>query len=391
MEVSKSNAHILIVDDNRLNRVKLARVLQQQGFQTTEAENGRLALECLGNGRYDLMLLDIVMPELNGFQVLEAMQQDKQIINVPVIVISAQDEIDNAVRCIEMGAEDYLIKPFNPVLLNARLSAALEKKRLRDQEHAFLEQLQIERQRLEAYTQELQARNQELDAFAHTVAHDLKNPLAAIIGYVELLQKYYSENLDDRGQRNLDRILQSGLKMNVIIDELLLLAGIRQQAVDPQPLNMYDIVCESNRRLSFLIENSQAEIVYPTDWPTAVGHAPWIEEVWANYISNGIKYGGHPPYLELGSTLQPDHMIRFWIRDNGSGISPNDMKRLFVPFERLKPKKIEGFGLGLSVVERIIKRLGGSVGVESQPGEGSTFYFTLPQTAVPEDTPLPSP
>ena len=133
------------------------------------------------------------------------------------------------------------------------------------------------------------------------------------------------------------------------------------------------------------------QIVYPTDWPTAVGHAPWIEEVWANYISNGIKYGGHPPYLELGSTLQPDHMIRFWIRDNGSGISPNDMKRLFVPFERLKPKKIEGFGLGLSVVERIIKRLGGSVGVESQPGEGSTFYFTLPQTAVPEDAPLPSP
>ncbi|MBP6471292.1 MAG: response regulator [Chloroflexi bacterium] len=389
MEVNKFNAHILIVDDNRLNRIKLARVLQQQGFQTTEAENGRLALECLGNGRYDLMLLDIVMPELNGFQVLEAMQQNKKIMTLPVIVISAQDEIDNAVRCIEMGAEDYLIKPFNPVLLNARLSAALEKKRLRDQEYAFLEQIQVERQRLEAYTQELQARNQELDAFAHTVAHDLKNPLAAIIGYVELLQKYYSDNLDDRGLKNLDRILQSGLKMNVIIDELLLLAGIRQQTVDPQPLNMYDIVCESYRRLSFLIENSQAEIVYPTDWPTAVGHAPWIEEVWANYISNGIKYGGRPPHLELGSTLQPDHMIRFWIRDNGSGIAPNDMKRLFVPFERLKPKKIEGFGLGLSVVERIIKRLGGSVGVESQSGQGSTFYFTLPPATVPPDAPLP--
>ncbi|MBK8984959.1 MAG: response regulator [Chloroflexi bacterium] len=379
----KPQGHILIVDDNRLNRLKMAHVLQQQGHATTEAGNGREALDAVMNGRYDLMLLDIVMPEMNGFQVLQAMKDHNWLINLPVIVISAQDELDNAVRCIEMGAEDYLIKPFNPILFNARLNAALEKKRLRGQEYANLRQLEIERQRLQEYTAELQARNEELDAFAHTVAHDLKNPLAAIVGYTELVQKYFSDEMEDRGRHHLERILESGMKMNRIIEELLLLAGIRQQQVVVAPLDMQRIIRETCKRLDFLIETNQVEIRYPEQWPTAVGYAPWVEEVWANYISNGVKYGGRPPCLELGATIQPDNLIRFWVRDNGGGISAADVRRLFTPFERLEPRKVEGHGLGLSVVQRIIQKLGGSVGVESKPGQGSTFFFTLPQSDQP--------
>ncbi len=372
------SGHILIVDDNRL---KLTHVLQAQGHQTTEAENGRQALDLLQNSRFDLMLLDIVMPEMDGFQVLEQLQQHNQTLDVPVIVISAQDELDSAVRCIEMGAEDYLTKPFNLVLLNARLGAVLEKKRLRDQEHAYLHQLQIERQRLEEYTDELQARNEELDAFAHTVAHDLKNPLSAILGYVELLQKFYSDALDDRGKKNLDRIHQSGMKMNLIIHELLLLSGIRRQQVEIRPLDMSTILDETRRRLSYLIEENNAEITYPEQWHEAAGYAPWVEEVWANYISNAIKYGGRPPKLELGSMPQSDDFVCFWVRDNGAGIAQQDKSRLFTPFERLNPAKVEGHGLGLSVVQRIVKKLGGSVGVESEIGRGSIFYFTLPRSA----------
>jgi len=378
MNSKKLFGHILIVDDNRLNRLKLARVLQQQGHQTTEAENGREALEILQNGRFDLMLLDIMMPEVDGFEVLEKMQQNHQTMDVPVIVISAQDEVDSAVRCIEMGAEDYLAKPFNPVLLNARLGAALEKKRLRDQEHAHLQQLQLERERLEEYTAELQARNEELDAFAHTVAHDLKNPLAGIVGYVELVQKYYSDQLDERGRHYLERAQQSSQKMDLIIHELLLLSGIRQQNVETRPLDMMSIITETRKRLTYLIETNNAVITCPMEWSAAAGYAPWIEEVWANYISNAIKYGGQPPKLELGSTVQNDGMVCFWVRDNGIGLTPQEKARLFTPFERLKPEKIEGHGLGLSVVQRIVKKLGGIVGVESEIGRGSIFYFTLP-------------
>ena len=127
-----------------------------------------------------------------------------------------------------------------------------------------------------------------------------------------------------------------------------------------------------------MIAEYRAEIILPRDWPIAMGHAPWIEEVWVNYLSNALKYGGMPPRIELGAAAQPDGQVRFWIADNGRGITAQDKKRLFVPFTRLDQVRAEGQGLGLSIVRRIIDRLGGQVGVEGIPGQGSVFYFTLP-------------
>ena len=112
-------------------------------------------------------------------------------------------------------------------------------------------------------------------------------------------------------------------------------------------------------------------------WPTAWGHPPWIEAVWSNYISNGLKYGGSPPHLQLGASQQTDGMVRFWIKDNGPGLSPVQQAKLFVPLNRLHKDRAKGHGLGLSIVRRIVQHLGGKVGVESQLGEGSVFYFEL--------------
>lgn len=144
-----AHGHILVVDDNRVNRFKLARGLEQQGHTVALAENGQQALEMARAQSFDLMLLDIVMPEMDGYQVLEHIKRDSSLRDIPVIVISALDEMESVVRCIKMGAEDYLPKPFDPVLLRARIEASLEKKRLRDQEQAYLEQLQIEREKSE--------------------------------------------------------------------------------------------------------------------------------------------------------------------------------------------------------------------------------------------------
>jgi adenylate cyclase len=145
----KENGHILVVDDNRLNRLKLARSLEQQGHTVTLAENGQQAVELMQSQAFDLMLLDIVMPEMDGYQVLECMKDDGTLRDIPVIVVSAVDEMDSIVKCIKMGAEDYLPKPFNPVLLRARIGAGLEKKWWRDQEQAYLKQLQIEQEKSE--------------------------------------------------------------------------------------------------------------------------------------------------------------------------------------------------------------------------------------------------
>ena len=140
---------VLVVDDNEMNRDMLSRRLERQGHKVIAAENGRKALELLESTKVDLVLLDILMPELDGLQTLERLKGDNALRHTPVIMLSALDEIDSVVRCIEIGADDYLPKPFNPVLLNARINACLEKKRLRDQEQAYLEQLTAEREKSE--------------------------------------------------------------------------------------------------------------------------------------------------------------------------------------------------------------------------------------------------
>jgi signal transduction histidine kinase len=248
-----------------------------------------------------------------------------------------------------------------------------------------LEREIIERQRMEETlrqrTVELEARNEELDAFAHTVAHDLKSPVCLITGYVEFLEQHSATMPEEELFGYLRMIAESGYGMSNIIDELLLLAGVRKMEVETMPLDMTRVVDHALQRLAYMIEEYQAEIILPDTWPVALGYAPWIEEVWINYLSNAIKYGGQPPYVELGAMVQSDHMVRFWMRDNGPGLTPEEQGRLFTPFKRLDQVRFRGHGLGLSIVRRIVEKLGGQVGVESEVDRGCVFSFTLPGAA----------
>lgn len=149
VDLTTQDASLLVVDDKDSNRDLLSRRLEKQGFKVDVAENGLQALQKIRKNNYDLVLLDIIMPEMNGYQVLAEMKMDDKLRHIPVIMISALDEIDSVVRCIEMGAEDYLQKPFNQVILKAKISATLERKRLRDREHAFLQKLQVEQEKSE--------------------------------------------------------------------------------------------------------------------------------------------------------------------------------------------------------------------------------------------------
>jgi signal transduction histidine kinase/DNA-binding response OmpR family regulator len=546
--------HILVVDDDQLIRSTLAQGVKQQGHTVALAENGRQALEMLQAQSFDMVLLDIIMPEMDGYQVLERMKIDSGLRNIPVVVVSALDEMDSAAKCIGMGAEDYLAKPFNPVLLKARIGACLEKKRLRDQERAYLRQLQIEQERLvllnqvsqeltatldlsqvidrllqavitivgaegasvwlrdkedhlichasfyhlqkhtppnpcqpsgegivgwvatagmsavvsyaphdprfspdidepvgvrttsllavplwvrqtvigvlavvnklsgdfgsddrtlvetmaasaaiafdnaelfkslHQHTAALETRNEELDAFAHTVAHDLKNPLGAILGLAAGLEGTYVNLNDEKLQLYLHTIAQTSRKMNNIIDELLLLANVRQvEEIPLTSLNMAAVVAEAQKRLDDLIEEYQAEIILPQTWPVVKSYGPWVEEVWVNYISNAIKYGGQPPRIELGACSHPTSpltaetkreseggLVRFWVRDNGPGLTSDEQARLFTPFTRLDQVRAKGHGLGLSIVRRIVEKLGGQISVDSQIGQGCVFTFELP-------------
>ncbi|MEW6578264.1 MAG: PAS domain-containing sensor histidine kinase [Chloroflexota bacterium] len=244
-----------------------------------------------------------------------------------------------------------------------------------------------ERKRAEAEREQLIA---ELNAFAHTVAHDLKNPLSLVIAYADLLRDDLDRQPLERLREYIGGLMDGAQKMERIIDELLLLAQTHQGAVVTTPLLMGAIVAEACRVFQSAIERAGAQITVQAEWPPALGYGPWLEHVWMNYLGNALKYGGDPPHIELGASAQPDGMVRFWVRDHGQGISAEQQEEIFEPFKRGQRIRRDGYGVGLSIVQRIVTRLGGQVGMESTERGGSTFYFTLPCATIPEQS-LPSP
>jgi PAS domain S-box-containing protein len=235
-------------------------------------------------------------------------------------------------------------------------------------------------QLIQQYANEVLARNEDLEAFSRTVAHDLKSPLSNIIGFIEWLQG--RPDLPPAERREyIDTIARNAVKMDGIIDELLLLAQVRKERVEMAPIDTARLITEVQARLAFMIAESGVVMRAPGAWPTALGYGPWVEEVWVNYLSNAVKYGRLPsaaPRIELGFDEQPDRFLRFWVRDFGPGIPEENQAGLFEAFGEHSQVRATGHGLGLSIVRMIVEKMGGQVGVESSPGKGSTFYFTLP-------------
>jgi signal transduction histidine kinase len=360
---------ILVVDDTIANLRLLADLLKGQNYKVRSVTSGAMALMAASAAPPDVILLDINMPEMDGYEVCRQLKKNSPLKDIPVIVISALDDVFDKVKAFDSGAVDYITKPIEPEEVLARVSNHLQIYRLRSQ--------------LQERTLELEQGIQELDAFAHTVAHDLRNPLTSIIGYAEMLKRELKPGteISERAVKRIQSIAQAGRKTNAITEALLLLANVSQQRqIHLTPINMADVIAQVQNRLTLMIEEYQGVIKLSSNWPRAVSYVPWLEEVWANYLSNGLKYGGRPPVLELGADRVERYFIRFWVRDNGPGLDEEAQLKLFTPFTRLHQDHTEGHGLGLSIVQRIVERLGGRVGVESSPGKGSMFYFTLPET-----------
>lgn len=230
---------------------------------------------------------------------------------------------------------------------------------------------------------DLQSRNEELNAFAHTLAHNLANLLTRFLSFSQLLEVKYAGLLEEPGKKLVRGICEAGFQMQEIVRALLLLATVPRSEVAIGPLDMECIALAATKRLENVILETGAEVIMPGAWPAALGYAPWLEEVWENYISNALKYGGDSPRVELGGS-EMDQQVRFWVRDRGPGIPPERQATLFSSTPRLDPSRTSGHGLGLSIVKRIVEKLGGKVGVQSQAGEGSLFWFSLPAAAPPE-------
>jgi signal transduction histidine kinase len=222
----------------------------------------------------------------------------------------------------------------------------------------------------------LQSRNKELEAYASTVAHDLKEPLYAVLLMANLITN--TPDLTPAELKNyMQQITFTARQMNTTINTMLLFAKVSMVNVPVERVDMVSAVVNVLDRLSYTIKEHHAQIELPETWPVAIGFTPWIEEVWANYLINALKHGGQPPRVELGASAQTDGMVRFWIRDHGPGIPVSAQACLFLPFSQTDLVCNPSHGLGLSIVHRIIEKLGGQVGFESEAGKGSLFFFTL--------------
>jgi two-component system NtrC family sensor kinase len=409
-----AGSRLLVVDDNETNRNLLRRRLERQQFSVAEAADGRQALQQLESGNFDLVLLDIMMPELDGFQVLERMKADPKLSDLPVIVISALDELQNAVRCIEMGAEDYLFKPFDPVLLRARINASLEKHRLRQQERQRTEELTQALQQLRQMQDQLvvQEKLASLGALTAGVAHEIKNPLNFVTNFAEIsvdlakelrgeveacraqLGEKSAANLVELAsdlEQNLAKIREHGRRADSIIASMLMHSRGQSGEIRPTPLNElldeYVKLAYHGMRARDLSFNATIN----ADYDPQVGNlnliAQDISRVFLNVASNAFyavhqkkkRLGeGFAPTLWVSTRSLPDRAeVRF--RDNGTGIPAELMTKVFDPFFTTKPAG-EGTGLGLSLsYEIVIKEHQGEMRVESEEGQFTEFVIVLPR------------
>jgi len=364
-----SKARLLIVDDEAMLMEALCNTLQAQDYEVVGCTSAAAALTALEQTPFDVLLADLTMPEMNGIELLRAaLQIDPLLV---VIIMTGDGTISTAVAAMQSGAHDYILKPFNLSAMLPVLTRGLAVRQLR-LENASLEQ------RLRKRAAELEAANRELEAYTRSVSHDLRTPLNGIIGFTELLNMQFAAQIPAEAQIMLSYVHTSALRMNQLIDDLLRLSKLGQQALHIENVDIESEVralCdELNRQYSARTIALRIDALPPVQADRAL-----LRQVFANLLSNAYKFTRNMPLakIDVGSEIQEGERV-FYVRDNGAGFDMANVEKLFGVFQRLHSNTdFEGNGVGLSIVQRIVQRHGGRIWAVSAPHRGATFYFTL--------------
>jgi signal transduction histidine kinase len=382
---SMAESRLLIVDDDPAIRLYLSRQLQANGQQVQTADDGASAIAQtqaqLHTHPFDLILLDVILPDMSGIDVLRWLKAHPILQSSPVVMISSQDDLTVLVQCIELGAEDYLFKPLNPVLLRARLNAWLERKHLRDQERAHLHQLQVEKTAAEAA-------NRAKSAFLSNMSHELRTPLNAIIGYSEILQEDLP-TLDATtlaaAQQDLHHINSAGKHLLALVNQVLTLAKLDAEnpELDVEPFAVAALIQQVTQTLQPLITESRNSLQVTIDpaVDTCTADVAKVSQVLHHLLNNALKFteAGEVTLL-VAPSPHPNHLW-FQIRDTGIGIDATAIPLLFQPFYQVDnstTRKRGGTGLGLALSDRLCQVMGGSITITSELGQGTTVTVDLP-------------
>jgi len=382
---------ILAVDDSPTYLNEISNALHGEGYDVVLARSGEEALELLAVQPVDCILLDLMMPGLSGTETCQRIKAAPFSRDIPLIMVTAQQEREIMLEALGGGADDYISKSADLDVLKARLRAQLRRKQFEDENRHMREQLMQRdfeaaetraarelaetRSRLAA---ELERKNKELEAFSYSVSHDLRAPLRGIDGFSQALLEDYGDQLDAQAQDYLRRIRTNAQRMGTLIDDLLLLSRVTRAELHVTPIDLAPIASEVVAELQRRDPAREVEITIESD-QHVLGDRGLLLIVLENLIGNAWKFTSKVDLAEItmGSTIVNGERACF-VRDNGAGFDMQYASKMFTPFQRFHTEAdYTGTGIGLATVYRIIDRLGGRVWAESTPGHGATFFFTL--------------
>jgi len=362
---------ILIVDDEVAQMRALCNTLKDHGYETVGFSSPTAALAALQKTEFDLILSDLMMPEVNGIELLQTALKFSP--NLVGIIMTGEGTITTAVESMKSGALDYILKPFKLSAILPVLERALAVRRLRLQNEA------LERE-VRSRTSQLEAANKELEAFSYSVSHDLRAPLRHIGSFAKLIEESET-SLSPTGKRYLELVTGAAGRMSQLIDDLLNFSRNSRAEIRRMNIPLQEMVEKIIGELG--PDTEGRNIVWKKGpLPTVQADRILLQQAITNLLLNAIKYtrGRNPAEIEIGSLNDSDHEVTVFVRDNGAGFDMKYADKLFGVFQRLHSSdEFEGTGIGLANVRRIIARHGGRTWGEGKVNEGATFYFTLPK------------
>ena len=370
---------VLVVDDVAANLQVMAGELEHRGFEVAVAQGGEEALGRAAFVRPDLILLDVMMPGIDGFETCRRLKADEATRDIPVIFMTALSDTPQKLAGFEAGAVDYVTKPLDGAEVMARVQTQIALSGMRRQLAARNAQLAQEAAMREQAQAALQRSNAELEQLAYVASHDMQEPLRMIASYLQLVEQRYQDKLDADGREFIGYAVDGAKRMQGLINDLLTYSRVGTKARPFEPVALAGVVDTALGYLRVAIEESGARVTV-NGLPRVRGDAPQLVQLMQNLIANAIKFRGtEPPQVQIDSRDEGP-LSRITVRDNGIGIEQAYFERIFVLFQRLHGRgAYPGTGIGLALCKRIVERHGGRIWVESAPGRGSAFVFTLPR------------
>ncbi len=357
---------IMVVDDRKENLLATEKVLKPLHATIFKASSGNEALSLVLRHRFAVVLLDVQMPEMDGFETALLMQEHESMRGVPIIFVTAiSKEEKYATQAAEIGAVDYIFKPINPEILKSKVKVYLD--------------LYVQREQILKLNEVLSQSNEELERFAYICSHDMQEPVRMMNSYAGLLEEKCAGLLDEKGNKYLRFIIGNAQRMQKMIQDILTFSRVGREEVKVEKVNCNEIFREVLAEFETVIKEKNAHVVCG-DLPTLETSPTLMRVLFQNLIGNALKFqdGSKPPEINIQAERQ-ENMWEFSVRDNGIGIDPAFYDKIFTIFQRFHRKEdYPGTGIGLSTCRKFIKLCGGNINFESKPGQGTVFFFTIP-------------